>query len=794
MKNLWRTIQTETASLTRAIRERLRPLSALSLTPGFSRVWAVEGGPGTVLTVSTVRQIVRGSSGWVPTAIAALTLIFPAHGAAPLYTQTSDFPGSTAIASQTDINGVGDVNAAYDNFTLTDPAVITGISWRGGYVLPANPVAMASFTVSFYGTTGAGEPDTVTVLNENIVPGNAGETLVGTNSSRTVRLFDYQLTLPTPFVASAGTKYWMSIVADKAGTLPQWGWSSGTGGDGIMYAESVTLGGVVRRRLAFDLAFTLSGTNVPPTNTPPALAAIPNQAVYANTLLAVPVSATDADQPPQTLTFSLLPGAPATAGITNADRTNGVFYWVPPLGPATNEISIIVTDSGSPALTATQSFTVVVYAANTPPTLAAMPDQTVLPNTPISLTASAGDADQPPQTLTFSLLPGAPAGATISSDLGAFSWTPTVGPATATIAVVVTDSGSPSLAATQRFTVTVLGSSLGVEVGDILVAASSDNAVFKINPVSGALQWLGRFALPTDVALASSGDLYISEMGGAIQRLHLATGVTSRVNPNTTLFDVWGLTLGPSGDLFAVNSADNRVVRVNPATGVETTLTESNLLLTPYGIEVLDADHLVVSSLGNSRLVAIALADGTQTLLAEGAGLVQPWGVGVHGANVYVGDSGAQAVQKISQGLVTSLWTTLDFPSGLTVEPNGEILAGVNSVAGQIVRLDPQGNVLRVYANTVLNAVYGVKVSRFAFAPEPLRIESLVVSNTEVTLTWNAAIGAVYRLQGATNLAQPIVWDSLGLPITATNTPAAITHQPGNARQWFYRLQRMGSP
>jgi hypothetical protein len=71
------------------------------------------------------------------------------------------------------------------------------------------------------------------------------------------------------------------------------------------------------------------------------------------------------------------------------------------------------------------------------------------------LTASASDADQPPQSLTFSLAPGAPFGAAINPSTGLLTWTPSNAPATNQITVVVTDNGMPNLNATQAFSVTV---------------------------------------------------------------------------------------------------------------------------------------------------------------------------------------------------------------------------------------------------------------------------------------------------------------------------------------------------
>lgn len=190
-------------------------------------------------------------------------------------------------------------------------------------------------------------------------------------------------------------------------------------------------------------------------NTPPMLGVITNQTVYANTLLTFTASATDTDQPPQSLTFTLGPGAPNGASIT----TNGVFTWTPTpaQAPNTNTISVVVTDTGLPAMSATNSFNVVVYPPNTPPVLAALTNQTVHANTLLTFTASATDTDQPPQSLSFALGAGAPAGASITTN-GVFTWTPTSAqaPSTNTISVTVTDSGLPPMSATNSFIATVL--------------------------------------------------------------------------------------------------------------------------------------------------------------------------------------------------------------------------------------------------------------------------------------------------------------------------------------------------
>jgi hypothetical protein len=93
-------------------------------------------------------------------------------------------------------------------------------------------------------------------------------------------------------------------------------------------------------------------------NTPPVLAAISNRTVNVGQTVAFTASATDTNQPPQTLTFTLL------AGVTNAtlNTNSGAFGFRPLVTQAnsTNNFMLKVSDNGTPSLSATQSFSVVV--------------------------------------------------------------------------------------------------------------------------------------------------------------------------------------------------------------------------------------------------------------------------------------------------------------------------------------------------------------------------------------------------------------------------------------------------
>jgi len=90
----------------------------------------------------------------------------------------------------------------------------------------------------------------------------------------------------------------------------------------------------------------------------------------------------------------------------------------------------------------------------------ATPPPNGAPYAPSGLTATGGvgqiTLNQPPQTLTFALLAG-PTNATLNTNNGAFSFRPLVTQANTTNSFTLkgADNGTPSMSATQSFTVTV---------------------------------------------------------------------------------------------------------------------------------------------------------------------------------------------------------------------------------------------------------------------------------------------------------------------------------------------------
>jgi hypothetical protein len=127
-------------------------------------------------------------------------------------------------------------------------------------------------------------------------------------------------------------------------------------GDAATYSAAVSnSAGVVTSSNAILTVFS--------PNTVPSLAPISDQTTNAGAMITITNIATDPDVPPQILTFSLLAG-PTDSTFSAA----GVFNWraAASQSGSTNPVSVKVTDNGTPNLSATNNFKVIVNPASKP--------------------------------------------------------------------------------------------------------------------------------------------------------------------------------------------------------------------------------------------------------------------------------------------------------------------------------------------------------------------------------------------------------------------------------------------
>ena len=147
-----------------------------------------------------------------------------------------------------------------------------------------------------------------------------------------------------------------------------------------------------------------------------------------------------------------------------------------------------MTDNGSPALSATNSFTVTVQEVNVAPSLPVIPAQAVQVQSLMTVTNTATNANIH-STISGYRLVNSPAGTSISAN-GIITWTPSQaqGPSTNTLTTVVTNSNpydwiNPHLTATNSFTVYVYTSGIPVIQSIVLTGG---NMVMSWSAASGS--------------------------------------------------------------------------------------------------------------------------------------------------------------------------------------------------------------------------------------------------------------------------------------------------------------------
>ncbi|MCX6927824.1 MAG: putative Ig domain-containing protein, partial [Verrucomicrobia bacterium] len=209
---------------------------------------------------------------------------------------------------------------------------------------------------------------------------------------------------------------------------------------------------------------SLSATNsfdvtVREVNVAPVLPFIATKTIDEGSTLVVTNTATDADSPANPLAYALVS---APTGMT-IDTNTGVITWTPTevQGPGNYTVITRVEDYSPSAvnatsLSATNSFSVTVSEVNLAPVLTVPPNQVIDELTKLTVTNFASDPDIPANVLTFALV-SAPANLVLNSANGVITWTPTEaqGPGNYVVTVRVYDNGTPSLSATNSFTVTV---------------------------------------------------------------------------------------------------------------------------------------------------------------------------------------------------------------------------------------------------------------------------------------------------------------------------------------------------
>lgn len=178
------------------------------------------------------------------------------------------------------------------------------------------------------------------------------------------------------------------------------------------------------------------------------------------------------------------------------------------------------------------------------------------------------------------------------------------------------------------------GLALDPASGNLFIASSTGNALFRLDLASGALSPISIPIAPfgpSDLTFGPSGDLFLLNQTspGSVIRYDVASNmVEATLTAGGQLDFPRGLAFGPAGDLFVSSggSFNSRVFRLDPDTGA-VLQTYSSGLNVPFGVAFGPSGDLFVANFGSSNVVRVNVATGASSVAASGSGLVSPTGV-----------------------------------------------------------------------------------------------------------------------------------------------------------------------
>ncbi len=244
-------------------------------------------------------------------------------------------------------------------------------------------------------------------------------------------------------------------------------------------------------------------------NVAPEFAGIGNKTIDEETPLTFTAGATDSDLPANTLTYSLI-NAPPGARINPA---TGAFNWTPSeaQGAGSYNLTIRVTDNGTPSLSAEETVTITVKEVNKPPVVNNA-EITGIEDRAVSFVLKASDIDLPSNTLMYSIVAN-PVNGSLSGAGSNLTYTP-----------------KPDFNGSDSFTVKVNDGTADSETATISLkiapvndapTANSDSAATKentfviINVVANDTDIDGDTMVLSDVSNAVNGNVEI--VGGGVK-------------------------------------------------------------------------------------------------------------------------------------------------------------------------------------------------------------------------------------------------------------------------------------
>jgi sugar lactone lactonase YvrE len=268
-------------------------------------------------------------------------------------------------------------------------------------------------------------------------------------------------------------------------------------------------------------------------------------------------------------------------------------------------------------------------------------------------------------------------------------------------------STTPAVCTASGTTVTLLAAGTctiqATQAGNLNDAAATPvNQSFQVVPENQAITFTDAqttvptsgLSNPTGLAVDRAGDVFIVDTlnnrvvevpaGGGAQ-VTVASGLNGPYG---------GVAVDTAGDVFVADTRNNRVVEVLAGGGAPITVPAIGLS-NPFGVAVDAAGDVFIADSSNGRVVEVPAGGGAQTTL--GSGLAAPYGVTVDGAgDLFIADTYNSRVLELPYlgggtfGPQVTVGSGLYYPTAVAVDAAGNVFI-VNGGTSQLVVEVPAG-------------------------------------------------------------------------------------------------------
>jgi len=296
-----------------------------------------------------------------------------------------------------------------------------------------------------------------------------------------------------------------------------------------------------------------------------------------------------------------------------------------------------------------------------------------------------------------------------------------------------------------------------------------------------------QFAYPSNLAVDSAGNVYVSDSGnntireitpyGVVTTLAGTPGVYGSMNatgPAASFMSVNGIGVDASGNVYVADLV-NDTIRMITSEGVVTTFAgatgDPTQLNEPYGVAVDGSGNVYVTDIGDytvkmispagviSPLAGLSGTGGSQNGTGTGATFSSPLGIALDSSgNLYVADNGNFLIREIMPGGVVSTFAgnvgvsgdtngssqaTFGSPYGVAVDSSGNVYVG--DASNNLIRaITPAGDVSTLAGMVSYGSSDGKgDMASFGYVGE------MAVDGTGNVYVWDSGVSAIRKITPA---------------------------------------------